>query len=63
MLTLTCFFKYYGQEIIVSGQSFSMWAEICKKQIFSTQLGIRAAVEGCLLEILLFKQDVSASAI
>ena len=31
MLTLTCFFKYYGQEIIVSGQSFSMWAEICKK--------------------------------
>ena len=35
----------YGQEIIVSGQSFSMWVEICKKEIFSTQLGISAAVE------------------
>ena len=22
----------YGQEIIVSGQYFSMWAEICKKK-------------------------------
>ena len=29
----------------MSGQSFSMWAEICKKEIFSTQLGISAAVE------------------
>ena len=45
----------------MSGQSFSMWAEICKKEILSTQLGISAAVEGCLLENLLFKQDVSAS--
>ena len=35
----------YGQEIIVSGQSFSMWVEICKKEILSTQLGISAAVE------------------
>ena len=35
----------YGQEIIVSGQSFSMWAEICKKEILSTQLVISAAVE------------------
>ena len=47
----------------MSGQSFSMWAEICKKEILSTQLGISAAVEGCLLENLLFKQDVSASAV
>ena len=38
-----------------------MWAEICKKEILPTQLGISAAVEGCLLENLLFKQDVSAS--
>ena len=47
----------------MSGQSFSVWAEICKKEILSTQLGISAAVEGCLLENLLFKQDVSASAV
>ena len=35
-----------------------MCAEICKKEILSTQLGISAAVEGCLLENLLFKRDV-----
>ena len=29
----------------MSGQSFSMWAEICRKEILSTQLGIGAAVE------------------
>ena len=29
----------------MSEQSFSMWAEICKKEILSTQLGISAAVE------------------
>ena len=47
----------------MSGQSFSVWAEICKKRILSTQLGISAAVEGCLLENLPVKEDVSASAI
>ena len=29
----------------MSGQSFSMWAEICKKEILSTQPRISAAVE------------------
>ena len=29
----------------MTGQSFSMWADICKKEILSTQLGISAAVE------------------
>ena len=62
-LALQPIWSKYGQEIIVSGQSFSKWAEICKKEILSTQLGISAAVEGCLLENLLFKQDVSASAV
>ena len=45
----------------MSGQSFSMWAEICKKGILSPQLRITAAVEGCLLENLLLKQDVSVT--
>ena len=29
----------------MTGRSFSMWADICKKEILSTQLGISAAVE------------------
>ena len=29
----------------MSGQYFSMWTDICKKEILSTQLGISAAVE------------------